>query len=249
MKTIATLFVFMLALSPRMGITQNKIDLTHPIREGIPVWPGSKPVQIEKLAGMEKDHYFSQHLSFPEHTGTHIDAPAHFSKNGKTVDQLTPEELNTPAYLIDVQKQVSSNPDYTLTVADLQSWELEHGKTVRGGIVLLRTGWDRYWSNPKKYLGQDAQGKLHFPGFSCEVAEYLFVQYDVRGLGIDTPSIDAGLASDFCVHRFLLGKGKFFLENLKGLSRLPTRSTLEIAPLLIEGGSGSPARVFATPQG
>jgi len=97
----------------------------------------------------------------------------------------------------------------------------------------------------QKYRNQDAQGKMHFPGFSPEAAK-LLIGRKVSGLGCDTLSIDYGASSDYSVHHLALGAGLYHLENLADLSELPeTAAFLIVAPIKLEGGSGGPVRVFA----
>ena len=89
-------------------------------------------------------------------------------------------------------------------------------------------------------------GRLHFPGFSKAAAKMLIDERKVRGLGIDTLSMDYGLSRDFAVHHVVNGAGRYGLENVANLDRLPPRGFhVIIAPLKIETGSGGPTRVLA----
>jgi hypothetical protein len=96
----------------------------------------------EEQAGVtDKGYYYaSNKFSAPEHGGTHIDAPRHFSANGNTLDQLPLEQLMGSAILIDVDQQCEANRDYLISVEDFSSWEKQHGQIPAGSIVLLRTG-------------------------------------------------------------------------------------------------------------
>ena len=112
--------------------------------------------------------------------------------------------------------------------------------------MLVRTGWDRYWNQYDRYKDQDAQGTLHFPGFSKEAAEFLVRQRDIKGIGIDTLSVDYGPSKDFAVHHLTHGAGKYHIENAANLDKLPPKGAFVIvAPIKVRGGSGGPARVFA----
>jgi kynurenine formamidase len=144
-----------------------------------------------------------------------------------------------------VQAEGATNADYLLSTAKVEQWEALHGPILAGAIVLLRTGWASRWPDAKRYRNQDAQGKMHFPGFSAEAAK-LLVDREVSGLGCDTMSVDYGGSQDFAVHRLALGAGLYHLENLADLSALPEAGAyLVVAPIKLEGGSGGAVRVFA----
>jgi kynurenine formamidase len=134
-----------------------------------------------------------------------------------------------------------------LTVDDLERWERRHGPIPKGAIVLLQTGWGRHVDNVDRYQNRDATGKLHFPGYSAEAAEWLVRERDVRGIGIDTMSVDRGLSSKFEVHHVVLKAGRYALENVTNVEDLPaTGFGVIVAPIKIENGSGGPTRIWAT---
>ena len=116
--------------------------------------------------------------------------------------------------------------------------------------MLVRTGWGKYWPDPKRYLGTDEHGakavpKLHFPGISGE-ASHLLVDRKVSGVGIDTASVDYGQSKDFQTHRILYAQNIYGLENVANLDRLPPTGALLIAlPMKIKGGTGGPVRIVA----
>lgn len=111
--------------------------------------------------------------------------------------------------------------------------------------MLLRTGWASRWPDAKKYRNQDAQGRMHFPGFSIEAVK-LLIERKISGLGCDTMSVEFGASEDFAVHHLTLGSGLYHLENLADLSGLPEAGAfLVVAPIKLEGGSGGPVRAFA----
>ncbi len=124
----------------------------------------------------------------------------------------------------------------------MRAWEGKHGRVPEGAVVLLYTGWSRFWTNYARYKNQDPMGKLHFPGYSEAAAKVLVGERKARGLGIDTLSIDPGLSRDFAVHHVVNGAGRYGLENVANLDRLPPRGFhVIVAPLKIETGSGGPA--------
>jgi kynurenine formamidase len=230
------------------------IDLTHPFDKETIYWP-AKPqtgFELKNLhhgVGPGNFFYSSNAFCAPEHGGTHLDAPLHFAKNKWATDQIPLDRLIGPAVVIDVRKKAADNPDYRLTVDDIENWEAKHGMIAKGVIVLLRTGWDERWPNRTSYLGDDTPGdasNLHFPSFGAEAAEFLVNQRKVRAIGVDTASIDYGPSKDFPVHRVVAAANVPAFENLRNLDALPDTGAMIFGlPMKIAGGSGGPARVVA----
>jgi kynurenine formamidase len=224
------------------------VDLTYVLNDTSPYWPGEnyEPFTLKTIATIEKNGVLSKAFYCPEHLGTHLDAPNHFEKNQPAVHEIKAENLFAPGVVIDIAAAAEANADYRLTVADVTDWEKKNGAIPSGAVVLLHTGWGRHWTNYPRYKNQDATGKMHFPGYSAEAARLLVDERKVKGLGIDTLSIDYGLSRDFIVHHIVNGAGRYGLENLAHLDTLPPRGFyLTVAPIKIESGSGGPARVFA----
>jgi kynurenine formamidase len=224
------------------------VDLAWPINAQTAYWPGEnyKPFALETIATLEKDGVLSKAFSMPEHLGTHLDAPNHFERQGVSVDRIPPEQLFAPAVKLDVGPAVSTDPDYRVTLDDVRRFETTHGPIPTGAVVLAYTGWSQYWGNPSRYVGKDALGRLHFPGFSAEAVQFLVDKRQIRGVGIDTMSVDYGLSRDFAVHHVLGKAGRWGLENVAHMNYLPASGFyLIVAPIKIETGSGGPARVFA----
>lgn len=229
------------------------IDLTHPLNAQTLYWPTAPSrFKLEQLAyGPTPGGWFYSSYAFsaPEHGGTHLDAPIHFSARGATMDRVPLEQLVAPAVVIDVTPKASSNPDYRLTVADVEAFERAHGRIAAGTIVLLRTGWSARWPNAKAYLGDDTPGdasKLRFPSFGAEAVTVLVRDRRAAAIGVDVASIDYGRSTDFAVHRIAADANVPGLENLTSLERVPAVGAMIIAlPMKIEGGSGGPVRVIA----
>jgi len=124
-------------------------------------------------------------------------------------------------------------------------------KSPRGGIVLLRTGYGNFWPDPKKYLGTEEKGldalkKLHFPGLHPGAARWLAKHRSIKGVGIDTASVDYGQSSDFLTHQILFKNNIPAYENVANLDLLPERDIIVLAlPMKIKGGSGAPLRIIA----
>ena len=228
------------------SVKTRVVDLSYAISDQLVPWPGDeKWFEARTNATVDKDGYFTRSFWMLEHYGTHLDAPVHFPPGKMTVDQIPAKKLFGPAVVLDVRAEAEKNPDYQLTTAKIGEWEKKHGKIPEGAIILLRTGWPARWPNVQKYRNTDAQGKMHFPGYSAEAAKTL-LERKISGLGCDTLSTDPGDSGDYPVHHLVLGAGVYQLENLADLRELPEAGAfLVVAPIKLEGGSGGPVRVFA----
>ena len=230
------------------------VDLTHDYSSETIYWPTEDGFKLDVgFEGMtEKGYYYSANkFSAPEHGGTHMDAPIHFAKDGKTIDEISLDQLIGPAVIIDVSKETLKNNDYQISIRDFTIWESSYGKIRDETIVLLHTGYGRYWPDRLKYLGTDKTGKealsdLHFPGLHPDAANWLVENRKINAIGLDTQSIDYGKSQFFETHRILCTKNIPFFENVANLDKLPAIGTLVIAlPMKIKGGSGAPLRLVA----
>lgn len=233
--------------------TAELVDLSWSFDEHTLYWPTSPSAfELEQLAhGPTPGGWFyaSNRFRTPEHGGTHLDAPIHFSEHGKTADQIPLRQLVAPVVVIDVADKAAANADYRLTAEDVRQWESSNGPIAAGTIVLLRTGWGKRWPNRKAYFGDDTPGatdKLHFPSYGEDAARLLVTDRRVAAIGVDTASIDYGQSKDFIVHQVANGADVPGFENLANLERLPPRGAWVVAlPMKIAGGSGGPLRAIA----
>jgi len=246
-------FPTMNLLSKFFGVQARVIDLTHSINENLPPWPGDvKSFEAQLNANVERDGYFTRSFWMLEHYGTHLDAPAHFPPGKTTVDQVPVERLMGPAVVLNVTREAgprgAGERDYLLPTSRIHEWEVKNGSVPAGAIVLLRTGRAALWTDADRYRGMDADGSMHFPGFSVEAVQYL-ISRRVNGIGADAMSVDAGDSKDYAVHHLALGADLYQIENLADLSALPESGAwLIVAPIKLAGGSGGPCRVFALVQ-
>ncbi|MFO0705758.1 MAG: cyclase family protein [Nitrospira sp.] len=230
------------------------VDLTHSFGPDTIVWPTEEAF---KLIGQHAEDmpggyfYASNRMELPEHGGTHVDAPIHFSRGKQTLDQISVERLMGAAVRVDVTARCTGERDYRVTVQDLEQWEAVHGRILDKSIVLIQTGYGRYWPSRKEYLGTELRGTegvqaLHFPGLHPAAAAWLIRERQVKAVGIDTASIDYGQSTTFDTHVELLSHNVPVFENLADLSPLPSRGFDVIAlPMKIVGGSGGPLRIVA----
>jgi kynurenine formamidase len=229
------------------------VDLSHAYNAQTLYWPTeTSTFTLKRLAfGTTPGGWFYASNAFctPEHGGTHLDAPLHFAAGKRATDEIPLERLMAPAVVIDVSTQAATDRTYRLTPDDVLAFERQHGRIAAGTIVLVRTGWSRFWPDRAAYLGDDTPGdasKLTFPGYGVEATRLLVEERGVAVLGIDTASIDHGPSRDFPAHRVAAAHDVANLENLANLDRLPPVGAVVVAlPMKIEGGSGGPVRVVA----
>jgi len=222
------------------------VDLTQPLRPTIPIWPGDPPFEIQAWASYAQDGYFINRISIGEHSGTHWGTPNTFIEGATSADAVPVRNLIVPAVVIDIRNAAAQNPDYRLSMADVRAWEQVNGKIPAGSLVILYTGWQSKWNNPTAFLNQDSQGVLHFPGFDTNTVQTLITRRKIVGLGTDTHGADPGNDENYGASSAMYAANGTILECLGGLDQVPpVGATVVIGGLPIQGGSGSPARVFA----
>jgi kynurenine formamidase len=255
MRYCALFLVSILLISTLYARQARRIvDLTYAFDSDSVYWPTAETFKLETdFEGVtDKGYFYSAYrYSAAEHGGTHLDAPVHFAKGRNSVDQIPLEQLTGPGLVIDVTAQCTDDPDYLIGVADIQNWERRNGRIAAGSIVLLRTGFGKYYPDRKKYLGTDERGaaavaKLHFPGLDPTAARWLTTNRSIKAIGLDTASIDRGQSVLFESHRALFEKNIPAFENVANLDQLPIKGfTIVALPMKIKGGSGGPLRIIA----
>jgi len=207
------------------------IDLTLPMEEGMPFWPGDSGPEFREVKNLEQDGYSVQTICFSNHIGTHLDAPSHVVKVGMTLDRIPLETLIGKAVLIDFSDKGKKD---RITLKDLQT----HGHVLRQGArVLIRTGWDS--RSGSSFFFQD------FPCLTLEAAQNL-AERGIALLGMDTPSPSPIDDPEQGIHKTLLGAGIVLLEGLANLHLIRgNECELIVLPPLFKGLSGSPCRAVA----
>jgi len=204
------------------------IDISTPLDEHTPAYEGDPVFERTVVASIneEGEGYNLSTLSMSAHSGTHVDAPAHFVARGKTIDQIQPRRWVSPAIVIDL-------PDG----GPIASEQLERQGIRTGDTVLLRA------NNGRGDTATESASAL-----TLDAASYL-VSRKVNMVGIDTLSIEPYDDPDFPVHKRLLRNNVLIIENLRLEKVTPGRYTLIVAPLLITGGDGAPARALLVARG
>lgn len=239
------------------------IDLTFTLSPEFPalVLPPElgqcQPFRMEEVSRYDPrgPAWYWNNITMSEHCGTHYDAPIHWITGkdlpNNSVDTIPPEHFVAEACVIDCSQQASADPDFALSVADIEAWEKKHGPIKAGTWVLMRTDWSK--RDFKDYANLRDDG-AHTPGPSPEVMQFLVDERKILGFGTETIGTDAGQAHHFAppypAHHFLHGAGRYGLQCLRNLDQLPAKGAVLIAaPLKIRQGSGSPLRVLALVEG
>lgn len=219
-------------------------DLTHDLVENFPTYFGAQQFWIEKKNDFAKDGFNINEWRIIEHTGTHIDAPLHFTADGKGVGELAVEDLVAPLSVIDIRAKADANADAELTPDDIKAWTDKNGPLPEGGIVAMLSGWGKHVATDKfRNVGDDKA--MHFPGFHLEAVKQL-LEGSTKAIAVDTLSLDFGKSPDFIVHKTWLPAGRYGIEGIANLESLPAAgATIVVGAPKIAKGSGGPARVIA----
>lgn len=203
------------------------------------------PFSMEPIATIPRNGVAANSWHIHEHIGTHIDAPNHFDPKGLSVDQIRLEDLIVPVVVIDITKKASLNRDAELTVEDINAFEDRYGRIPEHSCVMMLSGWGEF-VHTDAYMGLDSAGVKHFPGFAPAAADFLVKKRGIAGIGVDVISFDPGKDNDYTTHKVLLGQGKWGIENIANLNRIPvTGATLIIGAPKIGKATGTVARIFA----
>lgn len=235
--------------------TKRFVDLTHTFSPGIPHWRGFPDEKREILYWYEPgvghlcSGFYAESFTHVGQWGTHVDPPAHFVKGMRTLDQIDVKEMILPLVVIDVHEKVAKNPDYAITMEDIQHWEKRHGPIPEGAFVAMRTDWCRRWPDMEAMQNKDANGIAHYPGWSLEVLKYLYEVRKITASGHETNDTDPGIATskdDYSLEAYVLNQNHYQIELLTNLAEVPEAGSLIVAAFpKPKDGSGFPARVFA----
>ncbi len=235
-----------------VDLTQT-LDAEFPTIQLPPQFGPSAPFRMETISRYDEKGpaWYWNNISMGEHTGTHFDAPVHWVTGrdlpNNTVDTIEPKHFLAPAAVIDCSTASAANSDFLLEPEHIKAFEDKHGRIAAGSWLLMRTDWSK--RRGADYSNLRADG-AHTPGPSTAAVKFMIEERDVIGFGVEPIGTDAGQAHAFTpmypAHTLLHGAGRYGLQCLCNLDRLPPAGALIIAaPLKIGGGSGSPLRVLA----
>lgn len=235
------------------------VDLTQTLSENTPTL--LLPPPFGQAAGFSREEisrydergvaWYWSNFTVCEHTGTHFDAPVHWVTGrdlpNNSLEALPPSDFIGAAVVVDCSAECAANPDFLLTADFLRAWEAKHGTIPARSWVLMRTDWSKL--DVESYCGRREDG-AHTPGPASDAIRFLLDERDIIGFGVETIGTDAGqahlLEPAYPAHTLLHGAGRYGLQCLENLDRLPpTGAVIVAAPLKIAAGSGSPLRVLA----
>ncbi|WP_435590265.1 cyclase family protein [Nocardia sp. bgisy118] len=223
-------------------------DLTHAVGPEFPVFnlyvrqPVQRQVMFEEIIGFNTAEW-----TMNEHTGTHIDVPAHSQRGLAHADAIPVENLVAPLCVVRITERAAQDNTTELHVEDLLDWERRNGRIPDGAFVAMDTGWYHRVHDPAAYLPFDPlRLALLIPGIGPDAAEFLLTERSIVGFGTDSSSLDVGTRFEPMVHRMLLRSGRYGIENLAALDTVPERgATLVVGAAKLRGGFGAPVRALA----
>jgi kynurenine formamidase len=231
------------AAAPAFAQSGGVVDMTHELSEDFPTFGGAPGIAYDKQFDFAANGYNLYRLTIDEHTGTHIDAPLHFSPDGTSVAEIPVTNLVCPLAVIDITARAADDPNTQVTPDDIAAWIAAHGPIPEGACVAMHSGWDAKVGTPA-FRGTDAG--LSFPGFHIEATRMLIEDTGAVAMAVDTLSLDHGQSADFATHYAWLPSGRYGIECIAGLAQVPAAgATLIVGAPKTRGGTGGPARIFA----
>lgn len=208
------------------------IDLTHTIRESMPVYPGTEPPVLSVANTYEKDGFKETLLRLYSHTGTHVDAPAHLFAGRTTLDAFPVSQFAGKGLVIHCPQTRAGE------LISMSAVQAVRDKADKADFLLFHTGWNRYWGRPE-YFGD-------YPCIDMETAAYVRDSHK-KGVGFDTIGIDPIAEESLPRHRLLLSDSEIvIIENLTNLAQVGYELFDFFAlPLKYENGDGAPVRAIA----
>ncbi len=220
-------------------------DLSHTYDDMFPTYFGSAGIEQTQVYNFAEHGFNLFTLDVNEHTGTHIDAPLHFSADGQSVDEIPVSNLVAPLCVIDIAARAAEDADAQVTPEDIKAWMSANGEIPENACVAMHSGWGAK-TGGDGFRNADGEGVMHFPGFHVEAAKMLIEETGAQSMASDSLSLDHGPSADFATHYAWLPTGRFGIENIANLDKVPAAgATIVVGAPTHRGGSGGPARIFA----
>ncbi len=236
-----------LAEAYRIISSKQFVDLTHSFSPLTPVWKGFGQAAFSAAANPEtgepytigKDGFRAFLYSMVGQYGTHVDPPAHFDANGKTIDEIPVKQMILPMVVFDITAMLKRDPNHALTVNDIRNWERQHGRVPAGVFAALRTDMYKDWdTNPERFK------RYPFPAWSFEAIGFLYEKRGIVANGHE--SLDTDASDDLRSETWLLKHGHWQVEAMANLDKVPATGALIVVTWpKARHGLGFPARAFA----
>lgn len=223
------------------------VDMSHELSPDTPHWVGWPALMCEEKMNLDGAIFAAHAYTTVGQYGTHVDAPAHMVKGGRTLEQVTLEESIMPLCVINKEDAVTQNADYVLTVADVLEWEAQYGTIPEGAFVIFQSGWGKRPGETMDNL--DADGNRHFPGWQLETVKFLVEERNIGGIGHETSDTEAPITSsltNYEVEYYILAQDRIQVELLCNVEQCPPIGGIFFCTYpKVKGGTGYPARCFA----
>jgi len=204
------------------------IDLTHRINKDISLFPGAKGPVVTVVATIESDFYLEHEIMMGTHLGTHIDSPMHVLKQGKLLNEYDVSKFIGKALVIDVEGLTFITVDFLKQVPHIEEVE----------FILFKTGMDKYYGTADYYKP--------FPVLDEKGAFFVANLDNLKGIGVDSFSIDPIEPVSIDNHKIILGSDLIIIENLTHLyDLLNVDFTFSCLPLKFDEIEGCPVRAIA----
>jgi arylformamidase len=202
------------------------MDISVTIKAGMAHWPDNPPIKVDRMLDMERGDLCNVSvLSFGSHTGTHMDAPLHFLRNGRSLDRMPLDATIGPARVIEIRDKEAVKVE-----------EIKNQRIKAGERVLFKTrNSTRSWKSDN--FDED------FVYISKEAAAFL-AKTKVMTVGIDYLSVGGFRKDGVETHHALLGAGIWVIEGLNLAKVKPGRYELNCLPLKVLNSDGAPARAL-----
>ena len=228
----------------------QRVDLTHQVHAEIPRFPAFEPMRERTVNTIAEHRFWAKEYTFATPYGTHIDAPGHFAEGKRLVDAIGADELILPLFVLHLESEVESNPDYEVTVEAIQAFEAEHGEIPEGSFVAFSSGWHSRWDDPAAFVNHDENGVQHTPGWSLDALKFLVEERKVAAVGHETLDTDAGVTAAENVflygELYILEQDIYQVEVMNNLDQVPaTGAVIVVGPANIQGAPSITSRVFA----
>jgi kynurenine formamidase len=223
------------------------VDLTHTITPNMAVWSGFTAPKFTptvnpktgKAYTYEKDGFEATHYDLStDQLGTQLDPPAHWNPDYPAIDELPATFAVRPLVVIPISDKVARDPNYHLSVKDIQDWETRHGRIPEGSVVFIRSDWSKQWSDPK------IASRTRFPGVKLEALKFLHLQRKILFHGHEP--LDTDSTPTLEGEAWLLKNGYTQAEGVTNLDLVPeTGALVTIGYPKFQGGLGGYARYIA----
>ncbi|MGZ6241136.1 MAG: cyclase family protein [Candidatus Binataceae bacterium] len=236
-----------LADAYRIIASKQFVDLTHSFSPLTPVWKGFGPATFSAASDpetgrpytIEKDGFRVFFYSMVGQYGTHVDPPAHFDPNGKTMDEIPLKQMILPLEVFDMTPILKTEPNHALSVDDIKAWEHRHGRVPAGSFAALRTDMYKDWETNQQHFK-----RAPFPAWSLDAIRFLYEQRGIVANGHE--SMDTDATDDLKSEAWLLKHGHWQIEVMANLDKVPATGALIVVSWpKPEHGLGFPARAFA----